>query len=140
MKPDKSLIDVVEKITSMMGEFEDEALNSKELSDLTVKQLHYLDMIKKLTNPTFTELSEEIGVSKPTITIAINKLIKNDYVKKVQSLEDRRVYNILLTEAGERVVKIHHKAHKDFACMISRCLNEQELNKLLEIFTKVIKQ
>lgn len=138
MEPRKALVDVVEKISSMMGEFEDKALNSDELSDLTVRQLYYLDIIKKLSDPTFTDLSEEIGVTKPTITTAVNKLIKQGYLKKVQSIEDRRVYNLLLTEAGKRVVDIHDKAHNDFALMISNCLNDQELNKLVEIFTKVI--
>ena len=138
MEPRKTLVDVVEKISSMMGEFEDKALNSDELSDLTVKQLYYLDIVKKLANPTFTDLSEQIGVTKPTVTTAINKLIKQGYIEKIQSVEDRRVYNILLTEAGERIVDIHDKAHKDFAHMISGCLNNQELNKLVEIFTKVI--
>ena len=103
-QPRKTLVNVVEKISSMMGEFEDKALNSDELSDLTVKQLYYLDMVKKLSNPTFTDLSEEIGVTKPTVTTAINKLIKQGYIKKIQSVEDRRFYNLLLTVAGERVV------------------------------------
>ncbi len=138
MEPRKSLVDIVEKISSMMGEFEDKALNSDELSDLTVKQLYYLDMVKKLNNPTFTDLSEEIGVTKPTVTTAINKLIKQGHIEKIQSVEDRRVYNLLLTEEGERVVDIHDKAHKDFARMISNSLNDQELNKVVDIFTKVI--
>ncbi len=138
MEPRKTLVDIVEKISSMMGEFEDIALNSDELSDLTVKQLYYLDMVKKLSNPTFTDLSEKIGVTKPTVTTAVNKLIKQGFIEKIQSVEDRRVYNLLLTAAGERVVDIHDKVHKDFAHMISSCLNNQELNKLVEIFTKVI--
>ncbi|ACL69163.1 MarR family winged helix-turn-helix transcriptional regulator [Halothermothrix orenii] len=134
-----SLIEVIEKLSAMMGEFEDRALNSDELADLTVKQLHYLDVIKKYKKPTFTDLAEEMGVTKPTVTLAVNKLINQGYVKKVQSAEDRRVYHLLLTEMGERVVDVHDKAHRDFARQFMKCLNDEELNQLVTIFKKVVK-
>src|SRR5690554_6811707 len=97
MENNKALIKVVEKLSTMMGDFEDKALNSDELSDLSLKQIHYLDVIKKLSEPAFTDLAKEMGVSKPTVTQAVNKLIKQGYVKKEQSIEDRRVYHLLLT-------------------------------------------
>ncbi|MEJ6951315.1 MarR family winged helix-turn-helix transcriptional regulator [Natronospora cellulosivora (SeqCode)] len=134
----KSLVKVVEKLSTMMGEFEDKALNSDELSDLSMKQLHYLDVIKKLSGPAFTDLAREMSVSKPTVTLAVNKLIKQGYVKKEQSAKDRRVYHLLLTDKGKKLVKIHDKAHKDFASLISSKVNKRELEQLVEILHKVV--
>jgi DNA-binding MarR family transcriptional regulator len=133
-----SLIKVVEKISNMMGEFEDKALNSDELSDLTVKQIYYLDIVDSISEPTFTNLASEMDVTKPTVTLAINKLIKQGYVKKEQSTEDRRVYHILLTEKGREVVKVHDQAHRDFAREIVKCLEQDDLEKLVGIFKKII--
>lgn len=140
MVTDDSLVDVVEEISSMMGEFEDQALNSDKLSDLTVKQIYYLDIINNLFKPTFTDLAHEMGVTKPTVTLAINKLIELDYVKKEQSNQDRRVYHILLTPKGKEVIRVHDKAHKDFAREIIECLDQSELEHLVGICKKIIRR
>lgn len=132
-----NLIKIVEKISVMMGEFEDRALNSDELSDLTVKQIYYLDSIAKLKKPTFSELAEELEVTKPTVTMAVNRLINLGYISKVQSEQDKRVYHLLLTEKGERVVSVHNQAHRDFAREISSKLSDNELEKLVKILVKV---
>ncbi|MFW6265029.1 MAG: MarR family winged helix-turn-helix transcriptional regulator [Bacillota bacterium] len=138
MTTNQSLTKVVEKLSTMMGDFEDRALNSDELADLSLKQIHYLDVIKKLSEPAFTDLAKEMDVSKPTVTLAVNKLIKQGYVKKEQSQKDRRVYHLLLTEKGKKLEDIHAKAHKDFASLISSKLNKNELEQLVQILHKVV--
>ncbi len=138
MNTQESLVEIVEKISVMMGEFEDKALNSDELSDLTVKQIYYLDTIAQLNKPTFSDLAEILEVTKPTVTMAVNRLISMGYVRKLQSLEDKRVYHILLTKRGKKVVNVHNQAHRDFAREIAENLNEKELVQLVKILGKII--
>lgn len=138
MNHQQDLIKVIEELSAMMSEFEDKALNSDELADLTLNQIHYLDIINKLEEPTFSALADMMEVSKPTVTMAVNKLIRQGYVQKVQSTEDRRVYHVLLTQKGEQVVTVHDRAHRDFASLLTHCLSEKELENLVKIFKKVI--
>lgn len=110
----------------------------KELSDITINQCYYLDAIHRLCNPPFSELAKELKVSKASVTTAVNKLINLDYVYKVRSEEDHRIYNIYLTEKGKKAVYIDKETHNNFAKYIKGCLNEEETEQLIKIFKKII--
>lgn len=110
----------------------------EELSDITINQCYYLDAIHRLGNPPFSELAKELKVSKASVTAAINKLINLDYVYKVRSDEDRRTYNIYLSEKGKKAVYIDKENHKILAKYIKECLNGEETEQLTKIFKKII--
>ncbi|MBA1335008.1 MAG: Transcriptional regulator of fatty acid biosynthesis FabT [Firmicutes bacterium] len=139
MEYHEGLVETIQKISQMMGEFEDRALNSGELADLTVTQIYYLDVINRLENPTPSELASELNVTKPTITLTINRLADAHCIEKVQSREDRRVYFIKLTPKGRRIVDAHDNAHKEFAKQIMKCLDREEIEHVVRIFEKIIK-
>ena len=50
------------------------------------------------------EIAEEIHINKATVSREIEKLIKNGYVERKRSGEDRRGYIIILTERGEEII------------------------------------
>lgn len=71
---------------------------------------------------TMKEIGNLIGKDKSTITVLINKLEKLDYVKKEESLEDRRVTYIVLSDKGKAIeskfmaisAEVYKTAYKGF--------------------------
>ncbi|MEN6618350.1 MAG: MarR family transcriptional regulator [Rikenellaceae bacterium] len=134
----QSLIDIIAKLSDRMGQMEDQAREQYNTTGLTLTQMHYLEAIGQLDNPSLTELSAALNLSKPTVTVAIDKLIKKGCVYKVRSDQDRRSTHLHLTENGRLLNMMHDFAHKSIAEQFSKNLSQQETEKLIEIISKAI--
>jgi DNA-binding MarR family transcriptional regulator len=133
-----NLVDIISKLTYTMGKMEESAKEQFELSNLTLTQMNYLESISKLKNPNITELAAFLKLSKPTVKVAIDKLIDKDYVFKVLSDEDRRSSHLHLTEKGELINRMHDYAHLSIAGSFKEKLNNQEIKTLTELLNKVL--
>ncbi|MGO9387094.1 MAG: MarR family winged helix-turn-helix transcriptional regulator [Methanobacterium sp.] len=138
MEFEELFIKISEIIHQHIAANKEKALNKYELSDITMNQLYYLEAIYKLDNPTFSELANELKVNKASVTGAMNKLTKLEYVYKVQSDKDQRIFNIHLSEKGKIAIEIDKKIHEEFSKYIKTCLDENEIEELTKIFKKMI--
>jgi DNA-binding MarR family transcriptional regulator len=134
----ENMINIISKLTHMMGQMEEAAKEQFNLSSLTYTQMHYLEAINLLDNPNITELAIALKLTKPTVKVAIDKLIEKEFVFKVQSDEDRRSSHIHLTEKGKLINQMHDYAHKRIAESIANKLNNEELENLSGLLNKVI--
>lgn len=125
-------------ISRLMGEMESEAFEQEKFSNLSMRQLLYLETIAQMERPTFSELADQLDVTKPSVTALVKKLMKMGYVKKVQSQEDLRVYHIVLTTKGEQFTKMHDQTHRLLAERLTQNLNEQEIHQMAVMLKKVI--
>ncbi len=124
------LSDLIEKIFS-------ETFNSYDIEDLTQQQLHYLQVIVRLHNPTITELSRELKLTKPTVTVLVDKLVSRGYVRRVPSDSDRRVTHLHIDEKGKIIEQIRKSAYKQLEKKIGSELNETEIVILTDILKKL---
>ncbi|MBR9919487.1 MAG: MarR family transcriptional regulator [Bacteroidetes bacterium] len=54
---------------------------------------------------TVSHLAREFDLSKPTISDAVRVLAKKELIRKIPSTRDKRAYGIVLTQAGQSMVK-----------------------------------
>lgn len=133
-----NLLEIISIFSNLIGQMEETSKEQFNLSSLTHKQLHYLENINRLGNPNITELAIQLKLSKPTVKVAVDKLIEKDYIFKVQSDEDRRSAHIHLTEKGKLINQMHDYAHKRIAEFLSKKLSAGELNELVSLLNKVL--
>jgi DNA-binding MarR family transcriptional regulator len=126
------LSDLIEKIL-------EETLDQADFSDLTQQQLHYLKVIVKMKNPTLSEIAREVGLTKPTVTVLVDKLTEKGYVRRVHSDEDRRVMHLHIDKKGTKISTLREIAHKRLAEKIRSGLNETETTILTELLKKIVK-
>jgi DNA-binding MarR family transcriptional regulator len=100
--------------------------------------LHYIETINSIGNPNITELANALKLTKPTVKVAVDKLIEREYIFKVQSDEDRRSAHLHLTEKGKLINQAHDFAHKRIAEILSKKLSAEELNEFELLLNKVI--
>jgi len=136
----KNLVDIVSELSDLIGQTEEAAKEQFNLENLTHSQMHYLEIINILKNPTITELAASLKLSKPTVKVAVDRLIERDYVYKVKSDEDKRSAHLHLTEKGNLINQMHDYAHKCFAESIRRKLSKAELESLVSILIKVLSE
>ncbi|MBU1147972.1 MAG: MarR family winged helix-turn-helix transcriptional regulator [Candidatus Omnitrophica bacterium] len=82
-------------------------------------------------------VAKERGISPPTATGLIDRLVRSGYVKRSPDPEDRRVVMVSLTKKGENMVKTHMDAIRDVWKKILVRLTAEEQKQYLHILKKI---
>ena len=132
------LEEVIANVSAYMGRMEEEAKEQYNFKELTLTQMHYLETISALVNPNLTELAAAMKLTKPTITVLVDKLIEKELVRKVQSDADRRNTHLHLTERGKLINQMHEYAHRRMAEEIEKKINGEEVVQLARLLEKIM--
>lgn len=138
MDPQAQLMEKIETLTRLVGDLDRGIVVSEKLAQVTASQLCYLKAVDDLRYPTFGELAQRLGYAKPTVTNGVNKLIHRGLLRKIQSLDDKRVYHIELTKKGKVLIEAYKEVYRDYARHLVGVLNQQEIETLINLFTKII--
>ena len=103
------LVDIFNDILTI----EQTALQTGSFSDISVTEIHTIEAIGMYRTRTMSEVSATLGITIGTLSVAINNLVKKDYVERKRTDIDRRVVNIQLTKRGKLAFRIHEKFHSD---------------------------
>jgi DNA-binding MarR family transcriptional regulator len=135
-------IDVLEKAiytaSAILADMEMRAFHDERFSELSVRQMLYLNTIIKMAHPTFSALAKELNVSKPSVTANVNRLIRKGYVKKVQDHEDLRAYHIVITPKADDFNDLHQSIHKNFTDQLTAQLDPEEIDHLANLLSKAL--
>ncbi len=105
--------------------------------DVTVAQLHVLKIVNDRGCCKMSEISNSLKVTMGNITSMVDRLIKQNLVKRYSDPKDRRVVNISLTKKGENMVKkIHQHRSKAFLPIIEN-ISEKDMSTLLKILENI---
>jgi DNA-binding MarR family transcriptional regulator len=129
---------LIAELSSLVEKTEDDTLEMLHFGDLTHQQIHYLKTIAKLHNPTLSELAKSLRLTKPSVTVLVDKLVSKGYVRKVQSDADRRSLHLHLAEKGLALNRAHRYAHERFVAHIRSKLTSTESAILMELLKKLI--
>ena len=108
-----------------------------EFKDISNNDVHIIDAIGELDPKNMSTVAKKLNVTVGTLTIAINNLVKKDYVNRVRSEEDRRVVLISLTSKGSKAYKQHKKFHEDMISAMIEGLTQSETDVLVCALTNL---
>nr|WP_276932491.1 MarR family winged helix-turn-helix transcriptional regulator [Globicatella sulfidifaciens] len=114
------------RIFNEIMQIEEESLKSSEFNDITIKEMHTIEAIGLVDNPTSSQVANKLGITVGTLSVSIQNLVKKDYVERVQSAEDRRIVRLKLTKKGKLLYRLHHKFHID---MVEKTLTDFEIDE-----------
>jgi len=137
MNDQSVVLDTVEMVSQLMGELESKAFEQEGFSDITMNQMHYLETIPKLGNPTSADLADSLGVTRPSVSAIVKKLVDTGYLTKTKSIIDGRVYYLHLTDKGLRFNELHSEVHQILARRIIENLNKDEIEDLASLLGKL---
>ncbi len=134
---DPILIELVAMLSQKAAEMQSTAIKETGFSELSLRQIAYLDTIGRLDNPTPTELARQLKISKPSASAAIDRLESAGYIRKVDADDDRRSYHLHLTEKGRLFSRAHDEVHRKLAQLITRNLDANEVRQLVHLAGKM---
>jgi DNA-binding MarR family transcriptional regulator len=133
-----SLIELIEIITKLIGDWEMQFIHQYTEEGFTVRQIEYIDVISKLGNPNLGEIAKALKLSKPSVTAIVDKLAGKGYIEKFQSDEDRRSFHVHLSDKGRKLIEKHDEAHNKIAELFTSNLNDDDLKTLVSLLNKVV--
>ena len=74
-------------------------------ADLSLPQFALLSHLANRGSTSMTRVSTELHITKPAVTHLVDRLEKNQFLKRIPHTKDRRVSLLAILPKGERIVK-----------------------------------
>lgn len=110
---------------------EEMSLKSSQFSDVSLKEMHTIEIIGKYDQVTPSDIARELMVTLGTVTTSLNKLEAKGYIERRRSSSDRRVVYLSLIKRGRLLDRLHAKFHKNMVGHVIADMNEEEMQALL---------
>ena len=105
--------------------------------ELTSAQIKALTSFHGTEEYTMSEFSDNLGVTLPTTTSMINRLIQFGFIERKRDGEDRRVVKVKLTVRGRSILKKLMQERRNALEKLLQTLNNEEMKKFLESIESV---
>ena len=122
------LVDIFNRVQVI----EETSLRTSQFSDVSLKEMHTIEIIGKNTNVTPSDIARELMLTLGTVTTSLNKLEAKGYIERKRSKLDRRVVHLTFTKKGKLLDRLHRKFHKNMVIHIAEDMNEQEFEALAQ--------
>ncbi len=118
-----------------------ELRNNKNCADLTVNELNLIECIHSLTNesegPTISSIASELDITRPSTTVAVNKLCTKKFAKKIPCANDGRSVRVSLTEKGRKAYNAHRSFQDSLTEDIRAKFSAREFSELNKKLSKL---
>ena len=118
---------------------EELTLKKSNRINLSINEMHLLEIVgaNNDTGISISELADKLGVKPPSVTVAVAKLEKRDFVKKSDCQTDGRVVRVFLTEQGRKIDAYHKYYHRNMVKAISEDFTDEEKEYLIRGIEKL---
>lgn len=107
---------------------------TKNLESLDMPGSAYLMMahLNEVGRAKTQKLGEIAVITSGSITHMVNKLIKMDYIEKVQDEDDKRITWIILTDYGKKIFQHVHLEHMKYLDSLLSDFSEEEKDMFIK--------
>lgn len=105
--------------------------------NLGVTHVLTLGYIKRNEKARPSDISKELGLTPPTVTHLVEKLVQKKLVERVLDDSDRRIIYLVITEKGKEVLKRANVEGQKLRRELFLKLNEEEREQLLALYAKL---
>lgn len=107
---------------------EEVSLRGSRFKDISIKEMHTVDVIGNFSDVTPSFVSKELMVTLGTVTTCLNNLERKGYIERIRSDQDRRVVYLHLTKKGRLVHRLHRRFHKAMVEKIIDGMSPEEID------------
>lgn len=111
---------------------------AREEFDITGGQFHLLRRIKR-GRTSVSDLADSRHISRPVVSRKMDSLVAKNLVTRNESLEDRRITMLELTDDGEKVLELMSATSRVWLEEQFGALAEDELETIIQAFSALSK-
>ncbi len=124
------IYNVTNEIAQLMSNFEFMQKKCSKLGRVECNLLHYLIAVDRQVS--MKELAKHLGVTHSRITHLMDSLIRKNYIIRIASVDDRRVFYAEITKEGKDMVNKHiNESVKSYNKILGK-LDEETLENVYE--------
>ena len=105
---------------------EESSLRGSQFKDVSIKEMHTIDVIGSMPNATPSDISKELLVTLGTVTTSLNNLERKGYIERRRSSIDRRVVHLSLTKKGRLLYRLHKRFHNRMVMQVVDGMSPEE--------------
>ena len=135
----KALNALLTEVYHNLLRLEEQTLRQSGKLKLSINEMHLIECVGTGATDglTIRELAEELNITSPSVTVAVQKLESKGYVEKIACKRDGRAVRVHLTRAGKRVDAYHSYYHRMMAKALAEGMTEEEKRVLLSAVKKL---
>ncbi|WP_231036097.1 MarR family winged helix-turn-helix transcriptional regulator [Pectinatus sottacetonis] len=111
--------------------------NKFNVEGVSTAQYYIIDILDKQGSKTTKELAEMRGISQSGISKLTKRLLEKKYIAQERRVNDRRVYNIVLTKEGKFFLNRVEKFGNEIMNIINDALSVEEIHKFSVMCKKI---
>jgi DNA-binding MarR family transcriptional regulator len=108
-----------------------------ESENMKISDAHAIEILGHYGRMNMKELAGRLGITTGTTTVAVDRLERKGFARRVRAEHDRRSYIIELTEEGTLAYEEHHRHHLNLASEIASTLGEEDTQAFISILQKI---
>ena len=109
---------------------EESSLRGSQFKDVSIKEMHTIDVIGTMPNATPSDISKELLVTLGTVPTSLNNLERKGYIERRRSSIDRRVVHLSLTKKGRLLYRLHKRFHNRMVMQVVEGMSPEEKNAM----------
>lgn len=117
--------------------FEREYLRRYGIEDVTPTEVKVLYIIGLSNTKSMSEIADELKITRGTLSITIDSLVKKGYVIRTRHKQDRRVIIVYLTNKSIDVVKTYGKFYFELLKSLIKEIDREKVIVVEEILSKL---
>jgi DNA-binding MarR family transcriptional regulator len=125
---------IFERVLRLLGAFE---TDTPQKHRATSRMWLLLKFISENINVTGSEVARRFLIKHPTATQLIERGVKDGFIVRVASQNDRRVHYLTLSKLGSQQVSILSGIYNERASVALKYLSDKEHEQLLKLMNKI---
>lgn len=108
------------------------------LLNCTKNEIFVLMLMYKGSEVNMSQIADYLGVPLNTATGIVSRMEKKDMIRRIRSLEDKRVVTIVLTDTGKQQINAIMSSFMRYGQKLMNVLTAEEITIIGTLFDKVI--
>lgn len=120
-------------------DFEEQSIKKDHRLKLSINEMHLIEAVGKENKKgrTIGEIAEDLRITMPSATIAVNKITAKGYTEKMKCQNDGRVVRVRLTKEGKKIDRYHQFYHHKMVKELSKNFTTEERECLVRAIKKL---
>ena len=130
---------LITKIKQLHSRALAQCISDKGIDAFSGEQGKILFVLWQKDKITQKELATEIGLAKNTITVMLEKMEKNDLIRRITDENDKRKSLVILTGYAKSLKKSFDEISDEMLKKVYKGFSEEEIDKYEEYLHRIIK-
>ncbi|MBS2968089.1 MarR family transcriptional regulator [Metabacillus sp. KIGAM252] len=100
--------------------------------ELSLVQSHILYEVERREAPSIQEIADTLGTDITTFSRQVQGLVKMGLIEKKQSIEDKRIYQLFLTDGGKEITASIDNQMNEYLKEVFSYMQPAERNQVIE--------